>query len=116
MYHEQVLGVLLIDPAFAGSDSNLHRYTWLLVVAAFMAFFAAYGIGANDVANAFATSVGAKSITIKQAVVIACICETLGAVMLGSNVAKTIRKGIADVDCFEDNPGLINKVTPIPDP
>ncbi|KAH8094375.1 inorganic phosphate transmembrane transporter [Aureococcus anophagefferens] len=67
----------------------------------------AYGIGANDVANAFATSVGSKAITVKQAVMIASVFEFLGAVLMGSNVSKTIRKGIADVGCFEDNPGLL---------
>ena len=73
------------------------QFLWILIVAAFGAFFAAFGIGANDVANAFATSVGAKALTIKQAVVLVGIFEFLGAVLLGSHVTKTIRKGIADV-------------------
>ena len=73
------------------------QFLWILIVAAFGAFFAAFGIGANDVANAFATSVGAKALTIKQAVVLAGIFEFAGAVFLGSHVTKTIRKGIADV-------------------
>eukprot|EP00903_Cladosiphon_okamuranus_P013854 g12891.t1 len=82
-------------------------FLWILIVAAFGAFFAAFGIGANDVANAYATSVGAKALTIKQAVVLAGIFEFLGAVFLGSHVTKTIRKGIADIECFEDNPGIL---------
>lgn len=72
-------------------------FLWIVVVGAFGAFFAAFGIGANDVANAFATSVGAKALTIKQAVVLAGIFEFLGALFLGAHVTKTIRKGIADV-------------------
>ena len=79
----------------------------IVVCAGILAFFAAYGIGANDVANAYATSVGAKSITVRQAVLLAAVFEFLGAVTMGSQVAKTVRKGIADVDCFEDNPGLL---------
>ena len=154
---------------------QIDQLTWLVVFAAFLAFFAAYGIGANDVANAYATSVGAKSLTIKQAVVLAAIFEVLlvtidncgcirthdrvrswssarrrvcacvarmyapasacnnfgnshmpcrlrvrcaflfrssrdqflGAVTMGSSVAKTIRKGIVHADCFENNPGLL---------
>lgn len=66
-----------------------------------------YGIGANDVANAYATSVGSKALTVKQAVVLAAIFEFLGALLMGSNVAKTIRKGIADPSCFDDNPALL---------
>ena len=86
---------------------QIDQLTWLVVFAAFLAFFAAYGIGANDVANAYATSVGAKSLTIKQAVVLAAIFEFLGAVTMGSSVAKTIRKGIVHADCFAQNPGLL---------
>lgn len=97
---------LYTEPALAAGN-KLTEYTWLLVVAAIMAFFCAYGIGANDVANSFATSVGAKSLTIKQAVVLAVIFEFTGAVALGGSVSETVRKGIADPACFVDNPGLL---------
>ncbi|CAM9960275.1 unnamed protein product [Scytosiphon promiscuus] len=89
------------------APESTDQFLWILIVAAFGAFFAAFGIGANDVANAFATSVGAKALTIKQAVLLAGIFEFAGAVFLGSHVTKTIRKGIADVACFEDNPGIL---------
>ena len=56
------------------------------------------------IANSFATSVGAKSLTIKQAVILACIFETSGAILMGSHVSETIRKGIADYECFQDDP------------
>ena len=82
-------------------------YTWIIVVGGIFAFFAAMGIGANDVANAYATSVGSKSLTVKQAVVLAAIFETAGAVLMGSHVTNTIRKGIADYKCFEEQPELL---------
>ena len=82
-------------------------YVWIVVVGAFLAFFTAYGIGANDVANAFATSVGAKAITITQAVFIAGIFEFAGAVLLGSQVTDTVRKKIADREEFEDDPEVL---------
>jgi len=78
------------------------EYTWCLVLAIIFSFIGAFGIGANDVANAFATSVGAKSITVKQAVVIAAIFEFSGAFFMGSHVAKTIRKGICDYELFQE--------------
>ena len=59
-------------------------YSWIIIVGGIFAFFAAMGIGANDVANAYATSVGSKSLTMKQAVVLAAIFETAGAVLMGS--------------------------------
>ena len=93
---------LEIDSAMWTED-----YVWIVVIGAFAAFFAAFGIGANDVANAFATSVGAKSITIQQAVILAAIFEFAGALFLGSNVMETIRKDIADPECFQSNPALL---------
>ena len=82
-------------------------YTWVIVVGGLFAFFAAMGIGANDVANAYATAVGSKSLTMKQAVFLAAVFETAGAVLMGSHVTNTIRKGIADYKCFEEQPELL---------
>lgn len=80
----------------------LTEYTWVFVLAIIFSFIGAFGIGANDVANAFATSVGAKSLTVKQAAIAATIFEFSGAFFMGSHVAKTIRKGIVDVDLFQE--------------
>ncbi|MFT7259008.1 MAG: PiT family inorganic phosphate transporter [Glaciecola sp.] len=80
-------------------------YGFLLVVmAAVVGFFMAWGIGANDVANAMGTSVGSKAITLKQAIVIAMIFEFAGAYLAGGEVTSTIRKGIIDVAYFTDIP------------
>ena len=65
------------------------------------------GIGANDVANAYATSVGSGALTLKSAVITAAVFESLGAILMGSHVTNTIRKGIADYECFEDKPGVL---------
>ena len=82
-------------------------YTWIIIIGGLFSFFAAMGIGANDVANAYATSVGSKSLTMKQAVILASIFETAGAILMGSHVTNTIRKGIADYECFEEQPDLL---------
>lgn len=82
-------------------------YVWILVVSVFLAFFTSFGIGANDVANAFATSVGAKSVTLPQAIVIASIFEFSGALLLGADVTKTISHGLVDTDKFNAQPELL---------
>jgi sodium-dependent phosphate transporter len=101
-----VIMTIIADPTNAIKYDNTKDLTWIMVFGAILAFFAAYGIGANDVANSFSSSVGAKSLTMPQAVVLASIFEFLGAVLMGSSVSQTMRKGIADPLCFVDNPGL----------
>ena len=78
-----------------------------IVLAALFGIFMAWGIGANDVANAMATSVGSKALTIKQAILVAAVFEFLGAVLAGGEVTSTIRKGIVDVDLLGDQPELL---------
>jgi len=67
----------------------------------------AWGIGANDVANSFATSVGAKALTLKQAVLVAAVCEFGGAILLGSGVTDTIKSGIAKPEAYTYSPDLL---------
>ncbi|KPH65182.1 inorganic phosphate transporter PiT family protein [Pseudoalteromonas porphyrae] len=81
--------------------------TVLILIAAAVGFFMAYGIGANDVANAMGTSVGSKALTIKQAIFIAMIFEFAGAYLAGGEVTSTIRKGIIDSAPFMDIPELM---------
>ena len=92
-----------MDIAAFFADST-HVY---ILLAAVFGIFMAWGIGANDVANAMATSVGSKSITIKQAVILASIFEFSGAYLAGGEVTKTIRKGIIDQATFTNQPEVL---------
>ena len=78
-----------------------------LVLAGLFGLFMAFGIGANDVANAMGTSVGAGALTVRQAVIIAAVFEFSGAVLAGGEVTATIRKGIIDVGLLSGNPDLL---------
>ena len=75
---------------------------YILVVGYIFGFYMAWNIGANDVANSMASAVGAKAITIRQAVFIAGILNVLGAVFIGSHVTNTIRKGIISTEIMSD--------------
>ncbi|KAG5640530.1 hypothetical protein DXG03_008214, partial [Asterophora parasitica] len=66
----------------------------------------AFNIGANDVANSFATSVSSKSLTMKQACLAASVMEFLGAVLVGARVSDTIKNGIIKLAVFEGNAGV----------
>ncbi len=80
-----------------------------LILACVFGFFMAWGVGANDVANAMGASVGAKAITIKQAILIAMVFEFAGAYFAGGEVTSTIRSGIIDIEKagFADSPELL---------
>lgn len=80
----------------------------ILIIGYIFGFYMAWNIGANDVANSMASAVGAKAITIRQAVFIAGILNVVGATLLGSHVTRTIRKGIVSTDILSDpNTALI---------
>ncbi|XP_071942345.1 sodium-dependent phosphate transporter 2-like [Antedon mediterranea] len=80
---------------------------WMTVLGFILSFILAVGVGANDVANSFATTVGAKILTFFQVCILASIFETAGAVFLGSKVSDTIRKGIFDVSLYEGQEDLL---------
>ena len=73
-----------------------HQFDYLLALGFIFAFLDAYGIGANDVANSFATSVSSRSLTLWQACILAIVAEFLGALLLGARVTGTIKNGIGN--------------------
>ncbi|XP_065337566.1 sodium-dependent phosphate transporter 1 isoform X2 [Cloeon dipterum] len=73
---------------------------WVVILGFLVAFFLAFGTGANDVANTFGTSVGSGVISLKNACIVATIFEILGAALIGYKVSDTMRKGILDVDQY----------------
>lgn len=79
----------------------------LLILACIFGLFMAWGVGANDVANAMGTSVGSKALTVKQAIIVAMIFEFLGAYLAGGAVTATIRKGIIDPAVMAGSPELL---------
>lgn len=82
-------------------------FLWIVVCGCVFSFVASIGIGANDVANAIASSVGSKALTYNQAILVSAIFEFTGAVLMGSHVTDTVRKGITNPAYFEDEPELL---------
>ncbi|WP_264056316.1 inorganic phosphate transporter [Mycolicibacterium frederiksbergense] len=114
---------------FLGTDRNWHlsfglmlavafgAFTWwsfgyvdssadkvILIVATVLGLFMAFNIGGNDVANSFGTSVGAGTLTMKQALLVAAVFEVSGAVIAGGEVTDTIRSGIVDLSVVQVSP------------
>ncbi|MCB1827084.1 MAG: inorganic phosphate transporter, partial [Coxiellaceae bacterium] len=75
-----------------------------IILAILFGFFMAWGVGANDVANAMGTSVGSKALTITQAIIIAAIFEAAGALLAGGQVTNTIRSKIIDTALLTHDP------------
>ncbi|MCS6234082.1 inorganic phosphate transporter [Shewanella baltica] len=97
----------MVDAGIEVANVLVTNGPWLIAVAAAFGFLMAWGIGANDVANAMGTSVGSNAITIKQAIIIAMIFEFAGAFLAGGEVTSTIRNGIIDPSYFTNTPELL---------
>ncbi|KAF9870964.1 phosphate-repressible na+ phosphate cotransporter [Colletotrichum karsti] len=94
--------------ALAPADKMaLHQYDYIFAIGTIFAFLDAWNIGANDVANSWATSVSSRSISYIQAMTLGSILEFVGAVGVGARVADTIRTKIVDIDFFENDPALL---------
>jgi PiT family inorganic phosphate transporter len=79
----------------------------ILAFIVLLGLYMAWNIGANDVANSMADAVGSGALSVKQAVIAAGICEFAGAVLVGSHVTDTIRKGIVDPSALASMPGML---------
>ena len=78
-----------------------------IFIAALLGFYMTWGIGANDVANAMGTAVGAGGVTIKQTIIIAVVFEFLGAIIAGAHVTNTLQKDIIHLDSVMDKPEML---------
>ncbi|CAE8603685.1 unnamed protein product [Polarella glacialis] len=114
--HFSLVALLVLSPVAAHLEPTAqlnnvsdyqNNYTWILAVGIIAGFFMAWGIGANDVANSFATSVGSKALTLRQAVAIATVCEFVGCISMGASVTDTVRSGFIDEAYFKNNPEVL---------
>ncbi|EFO87048.1 hypothetical protein CRE_19388 [Caenorhabditis remanei] len=95
---------LLSDITTTVANFDQSSVLWALIVGIILAFLLGAGMGANDVSNAFGTSVGSGVVTIIQAYIMASIFETLGSVLVGWSVIDTMRKGVVDTSQYADDP------------
>ncbi|KAB2111468.1 Phosphate-repressible phosphate permease pho-4 [Alternaria gaisen] len=85
----------------------LPQFDYIFAIGTIFAFLDAWNIGANDVANSFATSVASRSLSLKQAMCIASVMEFAGAMLVGSRVTDTIRTKVISTKLFEDDPSVL---------
>ncbi len=79
----------------------------MIFLTSLLAFYLAWNLGANDVANSMGTSVGSKAVTLRQALIIAGILEFTGSVLFGREVSATIATKIANPDLFVQAPQVL---------
>jgi len=87
--------------------SSYSEYSYIFAIGTIFAFLDAWNIGANDVANSWATSVASRSLTLLQAMLAASVMEFAGAFGIGARVADTVRTGIVSPDLFESEPSVL---------
>ena len=89
---------LVLFTFWAVEETGASRHYAILIVTIIFGAFMAFNIGGNDVANSFGTSVGAGTLTMKQALLVAAVFEVGGATLAGGSVTETVRSGIVDLD------------------
>lgn len=85
----------------------LQQYDWLIAIISIAFCASTFGNGANDVANSYATSVAARTLTMPQVGILSVITEFVGAVALGSRVTGTIKNNIIDLNRFAGTPSVL---------
>jgi len=85
----------------------LQQYSWLIAIISIAFCFSSFGNGGNDVANAYATSIAARTLKMWQAGILSIVTEFVGAVALGSGVTSTIKNKIMDLERFKGKPGTL---------
>ncbi|KAL8705760.1 MAG: hypothetical protein Q9225_008007 [Loekoesia sp. 1 TL-2023] len=105
--HFTILSITQPDRALLPSGMALVKYDWILALISICFCISSFGNGANDVANSYATSVAARTLTMPQVGFLSMITEFVGAVALGNRVTNTIKNGIISIDRFEGNPGSL---------
>ena len=89
---------------WATRSVGMNRHFPILILTIIFGSFMAFNIGGNDVANSFGTSVGAGTLSLKQALLIAAVFEIGGAMLAGGEVTDTVKSGIVDLDGISLNP------------
>jgi sodium-dependent phosphate transporter len=98
-----IMDVVLPTVVAEAGDVTSDDLLWIVIAGFIVSFILAFGVGANDVANSFGTSVGSKVLTIRQACILATIFEIAGAVLIGYKVSDTMRKGIIDPAIYNNS-------------
>ncbi|KAG9235575.1 phosphate transporter [Amylocarpus encephaloides] len=85
----------------------LDKYSWIIALISIAFCVSSFGNGANDVANSYATSVAARTLTMPQVGILAMVTEFVGAVALGSRVTGTIKGNVIDIKHFTSKPATL---------
>ncbi|WP_262927170.1 inorganic phosphate transporter [Phytohalomonas tamaricis] len=99
-----LLAASVIGFLFWGTNYTHGNYTLIFFIATLFGLFMAFNIGGNDVANSFGTSVGAGTLSVQQALLVAAVFEVSGAMIAGGEVIGTIREGIVDLGAMHVEP------------
>ncbi|GME67598.1 unnamed protein product [[Candida] boidinii] len=86
---------------------HLEAFDYVFAIAVIFAFLDAFNIGANDCSNSFSSSISSRSLKYWQAMILAAICEFLGAVLAGSRVSDTIRSKILNLSAYNSTPSVL---------